>query len=166
MAKKAAVSPIREHLKEIIILFSVPLAIVCIIIALVYVPRLFAHPTYDFVYCEGYSCEDRFSVDSNGKLIQNDDSHEYSYRSYSLSYYDTERDSTQPLQLTDAEKYTLSASSKSPEDYSLHHAGSGGGFLFWGDYQNNWSLKKGFASKPLSLNGSDIEFIGWVLRDE
>lgn len=164
MPKKAPTLQAKKHLKEILLLFSVPIGIILIIVAFLYVPRLFANPTHDFIYCEGYSCDSRFVVDTNGKLTLSTESARNSYRDYRLYYYDAKRDATRPIQLADAESYLLDASSKSPEGYTLEQNTNGGGFLFWSDYSRNWSLKKGFATKPVALSGSDITFIGWVFQ--
>lgn len=155
-----------KHLKEIILLFSVPIAIIVIIVAFLYIPRAFANPGYDFIYCTGYSCENRVSVDPNGKLVTSSDSERYTPYDFSLRYYDVQRDATRLLHAEEANRYQLDTTSKSPDGYILKHTSSGSGFLFWGDYQNNWSLSKGIISKPVTLNsGSNSNtFIGWVLH--
>lgn len=156
----------RTHLKEVLLLFSVPLGIIALLAAFIYIPRFFANPTHDFIYCEGYNCNSRFFVDGQGTLATKDDTNRYLYHDYTLKYYDIERDATRPLQPADAKKYLLDASSKAPDGYVARRNTNSGGFLFWGDYGNNWSLKKGIASKPLTLDAGDIEFIGWVVKDE
>lgn len=166
MPKKALNSQTKKHLKEILLLFSVPIGIIILIVAFLYVPRLFANPTYDFIYCEGYSCDNRFSVDPNGTLAVSSETDSYSYyNDYSLHYYDVQRDATRPLHISEATRYQLDATSKSPDGYTLKHHSSGGGLLFLGNYQDSWSLSKGIVSKPLTLDtrGGDNIFIGWVL---
>ena len=105
----------RKHLKEIVLLFSVPIAIIMLIIAFIYVPRLFAHPGYDFVYCSGYSCDDRFSVAPSGQLTVNTDSSRYRINDSNLYYYDVERDASRPIHTDEANKYKLDATSQSPD---------------------------------------------------
>lgn len=158
-------SPLKKHLKEILLLFSVPVGVIAIIIAFLYVPRLFANPAYDFIYCEGYSCESRYSVGSHGRLIVSNETNRYSYNSDRLYYYDLERDATRPIQAADASGYLLDPTSKSPDGYLLQQNTNSGGFLFWGSYNRSWSLKKDFAAKPVTLEGRDINFIGWVQQN-
>lgn len=167
MPKKAPTAQANKHLKEILLLFSVPAGIIVIIIAFLYIPRLFANPTFSFIYCEGYSCDNRFSVDPNGKLTVSAETDRYSYYDdYSLQYYDVQRDATRPLNADEATRYQLDATSKSPDGYTLKHSSGGGGVLFLGNYHDSWSLSKGLASKPLTFDSrnGDNKFIGWVLR--
>lgn len=157
----------KQHIRDILLLFSIPIGIIAVLIAFLYVPRLFAHPAYDFIYCEGYKCDDRFSVDPNGNLqVAPEDDRRYSY-SYDadLFYYDVQRDATRPLQADEATRYRLDATSKSPDGYTLKYSSGGGGLLFWGGGQRSWSLNKGLASKPLEIDVryGDNTFIGWVL---
>lgn len=159
MTKQATYSPKGKHLREIVLLFSVPIGIVAIMLAFLYVPRLFAHPTQDFIYCQGYDCAARYSVDTNGTIVlstENDDA--------SLYYYDARRDATKRIQPTEAKQYLLDASSRSSEGYVLQRRTGSSGFLFWSDYSDGWSLSKGVVTKPITLNGYDITFIGWVLQ--
>ena len=171
MTKKLAHGQANKHLKDILLLFSVPIGIVFIIVALIYVPRLFANPTYDFVYCTGYTCDNTYSVDSSGKIKNlKDTTYRDSYDTYSLRYYDMERDTSRPISFEDAQSYQLDASTKSPDDYTLErHSQDGGPFAF--SYQENWSLKNGMVSKPVTLNSNQdsyasSSFIGWVISDE
>lgn len=156
----------KKHLKDILLLFSIPVGIVVLIVAFLYVPRLFANPTYDFIYCKGYSCDGRFRVDTNGNLTSSAESTRYSSPTDRLHYYDAERDATRPIQLADALNFQLDPSSKSPEGYSLVRGTNNGGFLFYDSNREVWSLKKGIAITPISLQGYDITFIGWVVKDE
>ena len=167
MPQKAQPNQARTHLKEIILLFSVPIGVIALVIAFLYIPRLFAHPEHDFIYCEGYYCENAFSVDSNGHLVTKnttDTYDRYAYREYSLRYYDVAKDSSRPVQPEDAQNYLLDPSSKSPDGYVLRRTANNGGFLLYGSYNSGWSLNKGLISKPLTFNSNDITFIGWISK--
>lgn len=159
-------NPIRNHVKEFLLLFSVPLGIIVILIGLIYLPRLFANPTYDFIYCEGYSCLDRYSVDPATNTVRQVPEDRRFSAEASLRYYDASRDATRPISQTEAESYRLDPMSKSPEGYELELSTGSGGFLFWGDYSREWHLKKGMITKPISLgnSNSDKQFVGWVLK--
>jgi hypothetical protein len=167
MTKESTLRQTDKHLKDILLLFSIPIAIIIVLVAFLYIPRLFANPAYNFVYCEGYYCDGGYSVGANGNLQEAPDQSTRSpyVDGYKLFYYDVERDATRPVQFDEATRYKLDTSSKSPDGYTLKHSSGGGGFLFWGDYQNNWVLKKGIVSKPISLDSSNSnEFIGWVVE--
>lgn len=156
----------KSHLKEIVLLFSVPVAIVALLIAFVQVPRLFANPAYDFLYCQGYDCESEFSVDSNGKIISETKSHPNFYRKHGLYHYDISRDATRRLSPAEADAYRLNTSSKAPDGYTLERNSSGGSFLFSSGYRDSWQLKNGMAKKPLSIEDYEVHFIGWVVENE
>src|SRR5690606_30012082 len=125
----------RKHLKEIILLFSVPIAIILLVIGFLYVPRLFAHPGYDFIYCSGYSCDNTFSVNPSGQLTITSDDKPYRIDDSNLYYYDIERDASRPIHESEASRYTLDATSKSPDGYTLKRSSGSSGFLFWSDYR-------------------------------
>lgn len=172
MTKKPTRKQPNKHLKDILLLFSVPAGIIFIIVAFLYIPRLLANPSYDFIYCSGSNCSSRYTVDSSDKLTANESSSRYVYDD-ALHYYDVSRDATRRLTLGEAQNYRLDAASKSPDGYSLEmHRHSGGPFT--SSYHDSWSLKKGALSKPVTLsNGSSDRyyygssgFVGWVLSDE
>lgn len=149
-----------NRVRDFLLLFSVPLGVIILLIGFVYLPRLLANPMYDFVYCSGFSCDGAFTVTPSGKIIASEDRR---YYDASLQYYDVSRDASRPIQLEEAAKYQIDPLSKSPDGYIVRQNTSGGGILFLGNYKNDWSLKKGFASKPISLDSHRSNtFIGWV----
>lgn len=162
-----------SHLKDLILLFSIPIGIAAIIAALVYIPRFFANPKYDFIYslCPDYSCKDHYYVNDLGYVNKDrSDTNEYNYydRSASLRYYDAESDSTREITLEEASHYRLNTSSKSPDGYTLSSDTSDSGFLFWGNYDEGWYLKSGSKKKEVELAtgriyySDSIRFLGWV----
>lgn len=162
---------IKAHAKDFALLFSVPLGAIALILAFLYIPRFFAHPTYDFVYCLGYYCDKNYTVDPSGKIHMSTDDGipRYSIENSSLRYYDTVRDTTRPLSVDEAMRYQLDPTSKSPDGYTVSHNSNNGGFLFWGsNYGDDWSLRNGMLTKPVTLdNGGDsVKFIGWVVHNE
>lgn len=159
-------SQAKKHFREIVLLFSVPLAIIVAIVSFLYVPRIFANPGYDFVYCSGYSCDNRFLVNPSGQLTIATDSNRYRGSDSNLYYYDVERDATRPIHGDEASRYKLDATSKSPDGYTLKQNSGSSGFLFWSDYSRSWSLSKGIVSQPITLGtDSDNTFIGWVIQN-
>lgn len=161
-----------KHLKELLLLFSVPIGIVFIIIGFLYIPRLIANPSYDFVYCTGSACDNRYTINPAGEVsTPGSDTSRYYYDAISLRYFDIKDDTSRPISLDDAKKYRLDSSSKSPDGYTLErNTQSGGPFSF--SYEENWSLKKGVLSKPIKLSSnqnaysSNTSFVGWVISNE
>lgn len=159
-----------SHLKDLLLLFAIPIAIAVFAAAVIYIPTLFAKPTYDFIYsvCEDYDCRNSYSVSSTGNVSQDSTNSDYYNGTASLRYYDSSNDSTRSLSLEEAKGYRLNTSSKSPDGYTLARESSSGGFLFWGDYDEGWYLKDGAKKKKVELtttssyHSRDIKLLGWV----
>lgn len=163
-----------NHLKDLILLFAIPIAIAVFAAVVIYVPRLLADPKYDFIYsiCDDYRCKNSYSVDSTDYITQDyyssSSNLNYYDRTASLRYYDSSNDSTRSLTLEEARRYRLNTSSKSPDGYTLARESSSSGFLFWGDYDEGWYLKNGAKKKKIELttNNSyysrDVKFLGWI----
>lgn len=168
-----------SHLKDLILLFAVPVGVVLIAAAVIYLPRIFANPQHDFIYsyCEDYQCRDKYFVDADGHIEQTE---EYFYNTFeksyypnaTLYYYDVSNDSSRSIALSDAQKFTLNTSSRDPDGYILKHEESNGGFLFWSDYSDRWSLGDGPKKKRVLLasdtnySSKEINFLGWVEDEE
>lgn len=161
-----------SHLKDLLLLFAIPIAIAVIAAVVVYVPRLLAKPQYDFIYatCPGYGCQYNYSVDSAGHISLDDvEPFNRSDKTASLRYYDASTDSTRSLTVGEAMQYRLNTSSRSPDGYTLAREEMSGGFLFWGDYDQGWYLKNGLKKKEVALAtttsyyfSDQLEFLGWV----
>lgn len=159
-----------SHLKDLILLFAIPIGIAVFAAVAVYAPRLFANPKYDFIYsvCSNYECNNDFNVDSSGYVTQYSMNRDYYNGISTLRYYNAKDDSTRSLTLEEAKGYQLNTSSKSPDGYSLTREDSDSGFLFWGNYDSGWYIKNGAKKKKveLSVNGSyysrDVKFLGWI----
>lgn len=165
-----------SHVKDLVLLFSIPIAIALFAAAVVYAPKFFAKPGYDFIYtyCPDYSCRDTFTLDSEGRIQgrdTTDDAFYYGRHEPSvIRYYDASENATRSLTREDASTYRLINSSKSPDGYILDREKTGGGFLFWGNYSEGWYLKNGLKKKQIQLAAGehgyteDVKFLGWVAR--
>lgn len=163
-----------SHIKDLALLFAIPVGIALFAAAAIYIPRLLADPKYNFIYsvCDDYRCEDDYSVDATGHIVKEpNDPLNSAYDNGNLAtirYYDTESDSTRSLTLEEAQTYQLDTSSKSPDNYRLAKESTSSGFLFWGDSDEGWYLKDGAKKKKIELSNSgsyysrDIKFLGWV----
>ena len=163
------------HLKDLLLLFSIPIGIALLAAAVVYVPRLLANPKADFIYmtCTDYRCNEGYSVDLSGSIVRDypdTTNPKYYDQSAQIYYYDAATDATRTISFDEAEKYKLNNSSKSPDGYTLTHDSSSEGFLFWGEYDESWYLKNGAKKQKIELTpgnryyASDIKFLGWVQK--
>ncbi|HEU0266205.1 MAG TPA: hypothetical protein VFQ70_01100 [Candidatus Saccharimonadaceae bacterium] len=161
-------STTREHIRDLFLLFAVPIAVAIIVAIVLIVPHLFAHPKYDFIYCSGYDCQSNYSVSSSGILTPVKESQYSPLDPSSLYFYNIATDAAQPLTLKQAARYHLSQTSKSPDGYTFQSDSSDSGFLFWGGNSGTitYKLRNGAAIKSVNLLGdnSNINFIGWVQR--
>lgn len=159
----------KSFLKDLILLFAIPIGIAVFAAVVIYVPRLLANPRYDFVYsiCEDYDCNYNFDIDSSGYVFLRSTDGYYGSTA-ALRYYSVKDDSTRIITLAEARRYQLDTSSKSPDGYSLVKEENDSGFLFWGNYKSGWYLKNGAKKKTITLTNSssyysrNVKFLGWV----
>lgn len=154
----------RETVRDLALLFMVPLLIGVIVIALTYIPRFFAHPQYDFIYCQGYDCQSTYVLDDSKHITVKYSSNSPTDPDTALYYYSTARDSSRRLPDSEASHYTLDNSSKSPDGYTLAADSNGSAFLFWGSYSTRYVLKNGMKVKPTSIRDdyNNVNFVGWI----
>lgn len=166
--KKQNSTALSKHWRDLLLLFAVPAAIAVLVIGVLYVPRLLAHPKYDFIYCQGYDCPGDFTVTLDGTVTTTPKRNLYSDPSTALYYYDTSRDSSRRLSLAGAQDYHVDASSRSPDGYQFVEQSHDSGFLLWGSYDRDVVLKNGAKVKPTSINGAttDNYLIGWVTHEK
>lgn len=159
-----------SRLKDLILLFAIPAGITVFAVVVVYTPRLFANPKYDFIYsvCSNYDCANDYTVDSSGYISEHSLDRDY-YRGISmLRYYTAKDNATRNLTLEEAKRFQLNTSSKSLDGYSLTKENTESGFLFWGSSDSGWYLKNGAKKKEVELSANDslysqdIKFLGWI----
>lgn len=159
-----------SHIKDLILLFSIPAGIAICVAAVVYIPSLLANPKYDFVYsvCSSYSCHYDFNIDDSGHVLQYSTDRDRYSDTATLHYYSVKDDSTRTISIDEARRYQLNTSSKSPDGYTLSKEGNNSGFLFWSNYESGWYLKDGLKKKKIELSNNDsyysrdVKFLGWV----
>lgn len=158
--------------KDLILLFTAPIVVILLAVALVYAPRLFANPTYDFIYssCASYDCN-MYGVETDGKMKMNYSSFRSEYNKPTLYYFNTATNTATRIDESRAYSYSLLQSQKSPDDYRLVSENGNGGFLFWNSDSegSSWYLADGLKKKSVNLvyEGDDykpVTFIGWVQK--
>ena len=165
----------------LIIAFSIPLLMIVLLAAFIYLPGLGKKPKYNFLYMTGNSYYDinngNFYV-SRGRLVQN----QPAGSSESLApsrppigpvrfyVYDVSKDLATEVSFLQAQNYTLDPSSTSADGYVVERGNYSGGDLFFGggsrDY-NTWFIKGHNRSRKLNLklSGQDyynVQFLGWI----
>jgi hypothetical protein len=166
----------KSYLKDLILLFAVPIGVVLVAALVAYVPRLTAHPSVDFVYtyCSNYYCKDTYVVDQYTHPVyeysSEDANNGMTTGSTTVRYYDAARDATRSLSYTELTSLNIDTSSKSPEGYTLTKNDNNTQFLFFGSNDNNWYLKNGVRKKKVVLSDSgsyysnEIKLLGWVKK--
>lgn len=181
----------------LVIGISLPFLLIVIVMLLVYVPSMFVRPAYDFLYtttiydyrgCEtlagtdtslapdrGGNCTYTTYSAENGQVVERIVRNSYESRAQELYLYDVDRDSARKVTYEEVSKLTLNTESRSPDGFSIERKyGHSGIFeIFGGGYnERSWVLKKGIASKTLSVpnsdayyyGGDDMRFLGWVIE--
>jgi hypothetical protein len=165
-----------KHVRDLLLLFSVPSAIALLAAIAIFVPRLAAHPSYNFIYsdCRTYSCDGTYTVGSNGRLEF--DPSDFRMNTVGspvsppqLRYFDVRTNSSRPLALSDAQDLKLDSVSRSPDGYVLKHVTGGSDMLFVSNYTDTWQLENGFRKRPVAIDTTstyenNISFIGWVTQ--
>ena len=183
MAVKAPVAKkniVQKH-KEFLLFISIPIVITLLLVAMLMLPGILAHPKHDFIYssCPTYDCDDKYEVTSTGMVekvnlrqpsrIDYSSLYDNDKRSSELYLYSQESNSYRRISLDEANQLRLDTSSRSSDGYQLRLAeGNSGGFLFWGSSGgSDWQLQNGFKKKTVVLSddgyyADDLHFIGWV----
>lgn len=186
MTKKQASKQVSTHstIKDLAILFSIPIGIFLVALGALYVPRLLANPQYDFIYatCSSYACKHdaSFTINSDGRLQDTKEKYEsggYIDRQKPLlRYYEVKRDASRPISKEEARRYVLDSSTRSPDGYTLKITGGASASLFlWSSSSSGgWQLENGMKQRSVNLSEGgqsfygerDIKFIGWVKDEE
>ncbi len=162
-----------SQIKDLVLLFSIPLGVSLLAAAVVYVPQLLAKPAYDFVYsyCDAYECADSYSLTADSRVLQNPSTSPRfgELPKARLGYYSAATGATRIITYGEAQGYALLNSSVSPDGYTLVRDSGKGGFLFWDGGERSWQLENGMKKRQVRLNGDsqsyysdNITLLGWV----
>ena len=154
--------------RDLTLLIAVPLVLLGILAAILYLPRLSVRPDYDFIYsrCSEYQCSTRYIVE-NGTVAERTDTTWSSSRSVpsQLYYYDVGANESRALTYDEAARYNLAAGSHSPDGYTVKRQSRSSGFLFGGGYDSQWVIGKNQAWRPIAIDDTmheDVVILGWV----
>lgn len=181
----------KKHL-PLIIGISLPFIMIVVVILVVSVPKTFMNPKFSFIYTvssynpcvlktdpqatDTNGCDAITYVVENEKLVKKVVASNNGYVQ-KLYLYDMDRDSSKEILVDEGLGYVLRNESRSPDGYEVEYQyGNSGIFeIFGGGYGNNarWVIKKGIATKPLSVTnsqdryyygGGQIGFLGWIIK--
>lgn len=168
------------------IALAVPVLMIVLVAAFIYLPGIGTHPKYNFVYMSGdnvsYYEQDGYSV-SNGHLIYTKPPLPTNPNGTTtapplnsppphLYLYDTSRNTATEITFEQAQAYKLDPSNSSADGYTIQQGNGGGGDFFFGggssDY-NSWFIKGHNRSVKLNLktvsstyNYDNFRFLGWT----
>lgn len=162
---------IRKNL-SLILGISIPIVMILLVAASIYIPALFIKPTYDFLYSagEGYYNIGYYVV-QNGLLTKQPQS-AYGTGATSIvpKFYihDVQKNESREISFEETQSLKLDSSPKSPDGFEVSYGGSGDAFPFFfssGSYTHY--LKGHNARKKLNLQLSEtgyyqFRFLGWV----
>lgn len=169
------------------IALAVPVAMILLVAAFIYLPGVGASPKYNFVYMTGNNSYYGYGLQqyqvNGGRLVKNpppplQNSQPYNYAppipdsaQVRFYVYDVGKNSAEEVSFDQAAALKLDSSNTSPDNYVIQRGNGGGDFLFGGvsgDY-NSWFIKGHNRSKKLNLKltgGTDyyynFQFLGWV----
>ncbi|MDR3642263.1 MAG: hypothetical protein P4L74_01375 [Candidatus Doudnabacteria bacterium] len=162
------------------IALAVPVLMIILVAAFIYMPGAGKHPKYNFLYMTGNSVYDYgygstgYQV-SGGRLIYTPPAQTSAYPPVpqtgpvNFYLYDVAKGQATEVTLAQAQMYTLDPTNSSPDGYFVQQGNSGGGdFLFGGgggDY-NSWYIKGNNRAVKLNLKltgsaYSNFKFLGW-----
>jgi uncharacterized membrane protein YgcG len=170
------------------IALAVPVLMILLVAAFIYLPGIGQKPKYNFLYMTGgnsyYAYGSQQYVVSNGHLVQNPKPYNQYDPTTQPGYvqpdslkphfyvYDVSANTATEVTFDQAaNNYALNSNNQSPDGYSLQQGNySGGSFLFGGgggsDY-SSWFLNGHNRSRKLNLQltgaGYDnFQFLGWI----
>jgi hypothetical protein len=143
---------------------------------IIYLPSLFVHPTYNFLYStnQGYYSRNVYVVENN-RLVIRSDSYTNSYTTDTseprLFIYDVTTNQNREVPLLEAQQLRLVSNPLSPDGFIINHGSRGEGFFpffFYSgtDYNTLFITGHNVSKKlaiPLTSNYYDsFKFIGWI----
>jgi len=161
----------------LIIGFSIPVLMILFVAISIYVPGIFLHPKFNFLYSGdgNYNNEQTYTV-NDGHLTLDHQMNPYPnnkpYPSPSLYIHNVVTNESKPISFRDAQNLNLDSNIESPDGYKIEDGNPSDGFFpfFWYDNRNeNAKYIVGHnVSKKLNItiNGSNyyysFRFLGWI----
>ncbi len=165
------------------IALAVPVLMIILVAAFIYLPGIGQKPKYNFVYMSGNNVYD-YSYNNYGYSVQNGHAVYIPQPVNNLTnppqnqaqpqfyLYDTSKNEATSLTFEQVQTYNLDPTNTSQDGYTVQQGNGGGGDLFFGstpsDY-NSWFIKGHNRSVKLNLKTVsstysyyNFRFLGWV----
>lgn len=154
---------------SLIIGISLPVLLILIIAASIYIPTIFMKPKFSFLYVTGstYSTYGKFYV-VDGILQEKtpeDDQEKIRFEKIELFKYDVGSKESYEITFQDAARLSLKASNNSPDDFTIERRRAGNSFFSYSGSGYDLYLRKGSFSKRLKVKGDSYkEFLAWIVE--
>ena len=166
----------KENL-PLIVGITLPIALVVLIAAVIYIPAMFAKPpVVDFIFVDNnYSYGQHYEV-RRGKILLVEDyipeppAKRQPELEPQIYRYDLEQDKAVTLTQKEAEQLTIDPAQYSSDGFLVSQGGGGGGifpFFFFDEGRQGVYIRKGAYSEQLNYPSSDIwryQFLGWIVE--
>ncbi len=168
------------------IALAIPLLMIALVAAFIYLPGIGKKPQYNFLYITGntylYTYNKGQYFVSGDKLVHNPAPVQNGLQSSVSStiraedqqshfyIYNVAQNTATELTFEQTQSYRLDPGNTSPDGYRVERGSSGGGIFFGGSYDyNSWYIKGHNRSWRLNLKltGQDyynMQFLGWVIN--
>ena len=158
---------------------SLPVLMILFVVGSIILPGMFTQPETNFLFTVDdryYGNYRRYAVE-NGKVaerpapaVTDRESEFYKEGTARIYLYDAAKDSTKQIDLQEAQTYTLSTESKSPDGFEVTMGSGDGGFpFFFGGSNYGERYLKGHGVSRRINTGSEstyygnFYFLGWIL---
>lgn len=160
---------------------SIPILMILLVAGSIYLPGLFIHPKYSFLYVSGddyyYNNGQRYFVENSrlkkNEITQPEDTNNYPPRGEAkLFIHDVAKNESKEIFFEEAQKLNLDTNNTSPDGFEVVYGGGEGGifpFFYSGGTDYNARYLKGHnVSKKINvqLSGSyyynNFRFLGWL----
>jgi len=159
--------------------FSIPILMILFVAASIYIPVLFLHPKYNFLYSTDgdYYGSKVYSV-NNGRLVENSQPtpiypDHRPYQRPELYIHNVTTNESTPASFQEVANLKLEPSTESPDGYKIESDSDSRGFFpfFWydRDYEAKYIIGHNVSKKlKIKTTGSSyyksIHFLGWIVE--
>lgn len=166
---------------SLIVGIAIPIVMILFVAGSIYLPGLFSHPQYDFLYETGsgdyYYGRGQYSVQT-ARLVKNEfppsnDPYRQPPADAKLFVYDVRENKSTEVSFEAAQQLMLDSSPKSPDSFEVVSGSRDGDFfpfMFYNERDYNARYLKGHAASKkldLQLSGSyydNFHFLGWIKK--
>lgn len=159
-----------------ILALLVPLLMILLIVASIYLPRIFIDPPqYDFLYSVNNNSIDGKYFIENGKIvereqvIEEDEKYRYPIGDSKLFFYDIEKNKSREISFEEALSFNLDSRIISPDGFEVVYGERISGLFFSSSGLDSLYIKGHGLSQKLNLGINysyyyGFKFIGWVIN--